>query len=92
MKITGYRPLTEKERDYLMIHRLLRKYEIPISSIDEFLNNRLLNKKGGLPLDLVSLHLSRLMPFRIACHDSPTHTIILNELPEGTTELFIEIK
>jgi len=92
IKITGYRILTEKERDYLTLHCLLRKYEIPTKDIDEFLNNKLLNVKGGLPLGLVDTHLSRLMPFRVAVTDSPSYTIILDHLPENTIKLLIETK
>ena len=92
MKITGYRTLTEKERDYLTIHSLLQKYGIPTTSIDEFLDNSLLNVKGGLPLGLVDTHLSRLMPFRVAITDSPSYTIVLDQLPENTVELYIETK
>ena len=92
MKITGYRTLTEKERDYLTIHRLLLKYQISTKSIDEFLDNNLLNIKGGLPLGLVDTHLSRLMPFHVAVTDSPNYTIILDHLPENTVKLLIETK
>ena len=92
MKITGYRTLTEKERDYLMIHRLLRKHQISTTSIDEFLDNKLLNVKGGLSLGLVDKHLSRLMRFCVACDDSPSYTLVLDKLPENTVELLIETK
>ena len=85
MKITGYRTLTEKEREYLTIHRLLRKYEISTTRIDDFLNDLC-----GLPLGLVNSHLSHLMPFCVACNDSPSYTLVLSKLPEGTTDLLIE--
>ena len=47
MRITGYRTLTEKERDYLTIHRLLRKHELPIPEIAEFLD-ALIEKGWGI--------------------------------------------
>ena len=92
MQITGYRTLTEKERDYLTIHRLLRKHKISTKSIDESLDNKLLCVKGGIPLGVVDIHLSHLMSFCIACDDSPDYTLRLDQLPEGTTKLLIETK
>ena len=92
MKITGYRTLTEKERDYLTIHRLLRRYGISTKSIDESLDNKLLCVKGGIPLGLVDTHLSCLMSFCVACNDSPSYTLVLSKLPENTVELLIETK
>ena len=92
MKITGYRTLTEKERDYLTIHRILRKHKISTKSIDESLDNKLLCVKGGIPLGVVDIHLSHLMPFCAACNDSPSYTLVLDKLPENTVELLIETK
>ena len=88
MKITGYRTLTEKERDYLTIHRLLRKYEIQTTSIGD----DLLNELCGLPLGLVNSSLAHLMPFCLADTDSPNYTIVLDHLPENTVKLLIETK
>ena len=90
MKITGYRTLTEKELDYLTLHRLLRRYGISTKSIDEFLDNKLLNVAGVLSLGLVDTHLSCLMPLCIVCDDSPDYTLRLDQLPENTTKLLIE--
>ena len=83
MKITGYRTLTEKERDYLTLHRLLQKYQIIIatSEINEFL-------KWGLSTNLI--YSSDSVEFCVVDDNLPNCTIILNQLPEGTTELLIE--
>lgn len=83
MRITGYRTLTEKERDYLTIHRLLHKHQIiPTSEVKEFL-------KGGLATDLVYSSVS--VEFCVVDDNLPNCTIVLDQLPENTTELFIEI-
>ena len=86
MKITGYRMLTEKERDYLTIHRLLRRYGISTKSIDEFLD--LL--KGNLSPAVTEY--TSLLEFCIACNDSPSYTLVLSKLPENTVKLLIETK
>jgi len=94
MRITGYKPMTEKERDYLLIHGLLQKYGIPNVSIYKLLDPL----KGNLDpvgAELINLHvllLNYALPtsFCIIDDDSSTHTIILNKLPEGTIELLIE--
>ena len=84
MKITGYRTLTEKERDYLTVHRLLQKYQIMAASeIDEFL-------KGGLSVN--STYSSDSVEFCVVNNNLSSYTIILDQLPEGTTELLIEAK
>ena len=90
MKITGYRTLTEKERDYLTIHRLLRKHKLPIPEIAEFLNA--LIKKGFITLPDRPLQYDSLLPFCVVCDDSPDYTLRLDQLPENTVKLLIETK
>ena len=86
MKITGYRTLTEKERDYLTIHRLLRKYGIPTIGHDELLDPM----KGNLSPAVTEY--TSLLEFCVACSDSPSYTLVLDKLPENTIELLIETK
>ena len=81
MKITGYRTLTEKERDYLTIHRLLHRYGMKHSEINEFL-------KDGLSINLV--YSSDSVEFCVIDDDFSSCYLHLNQLPEGTTKLLIE--
>ena len=83
MKITGYRTLTEKEHDYLTIHRLLQKYGISTLEINKFL-------KGGLSTN--SIYSNDSVEFCAVNNNLSVHTIFLGQLPEGTTELLIETK
>ena len=86
MHITGYGKSTEKEHDYSLIHQLLRKYQIPTTSIDEFLDTL----KGDIfssevpPNQLVRFHFTR------GC--SQMCIIHFDTLPENTTRLVIEVE
>ena len=84
MKITGYRTLTEKERDYLTIHRLLRKHKIPTSSFDDLLDIL----KGEVASSLYSSNL--LLEFCVTNINSEKHMLYLDKLPANTEKLVIE--
>lgn len=88
MKITGYRTLTEKERDYLTIRRLLRRHGVPITELGMIATD-LLNELRGDLSPAVTVDTS-LIQFCITCGNSPDYHLRLNELPENTIELYIE--
>lgn len=89
MRITGYRTLTEKERDYLTIHRLLRKYQISTMKIAEFDEEFLSALKGYLPSAYADP--SILVEFNIVITPEFDYTIFLDQLPENTIKLLIEV-
>ena len=86
MHITGYRTLTEKERDYLTIHCLLRKHKIPTSSFNDLLDML----KGEVASSLCSSNL--LLEFCVINTNSEKHIIYLDKLPANTEKLLIETK
>jgi len=95
MRITGYKPMTEKENDYLLIHGLLQKYGIPNVSIYKLLDP-LRGNLDPVGSELINLHVLLLdyaLPtsFCVIDDDSSTHTIILDQLPKNTTKLLIEV-
>ena len=95
MKIAGYRTLTERERDYLTIRCLLQKYgmlECGVSYLNIAQDLDKLREDLCLPVGSVLNSVTQLLEFRLAYNDSPDYHLRLNELPEGTTELFIETK
>ena len=92
MHITGYRILTEKERDYVTIYCLLRKYGMLKDEVPTLTIPRLLDElRGGVPFGVI-LHPDTLLQFCLADTDSPSYTLVLSKLPENTVELLIETK
>ena len=90
MKITGYRTLTEKERDYLTLHRLLRRYGVPITELGMVATDLLDELRGNLSPAITRD--TSLLQFRIVETSASSYRIRFNQLPEGTTELLIETK
>ena len=91
MKITGYKRMTERENDYLIICGLLQKYELKIPKFLDVLRGNV-SPDGKVNLEVALLQYRPLLSFCVTCGDSPDYHLRLNELPEGTTELFIETK
>jgi len=90
MKITGYRTLTEKENDYLILCGLLQKYKLEIPEFLDVLRGRI-SPEGKVNLELAQLRFRPDLPFCITCGDLSSYTIVLDQLPENTTRLFIEV-
>ena len=90
MKITGYRTVTEKERDYLTIRRLLRRYGVPITELGMIATDLLDELRGDLSPAVTEY--TSLLQFRVIETSAANYRLRFNQLPEGTTELLIEIK
>ena len=91
MRITGYKPMTEKENDYLIICGLLQKYKLEIPEFLDGLRGNV-SPDGMVNLEVALLRYRPLLPFCVACDDSPSYTLVLSKLPENTVELLIETK
>lgn len=91
MHITGYKRMTEKENDYLVICGLLQKYELEIPEYLDVLRGNV-SPDGKVNLEVALSQYWPELPFCVVNNDFPTYRLRLNQLPENTAWLLIETK